>query len=179
MDKTILASFVDDEDSLADAGVVTSLMGQVNRLRHSAVIDSFVLVGSESRRRSVPPDVPYVPRSTWDSILPEGCEIVLVHNLVDPLVRPDLIAATVGAVRSGCRIAVPVLAVTDTIKARTSDGRLESTVDRSVLRELRSPWVYARSLLHGPIPATASDIAALPWALGCTITPVESDAVAS
>lgn len=176
--KTVLVSFVDNENSLADAGVVTALAGQVDRLRHSAVIDRFVLIAPEPPA-GLPPDVDCVVPSTWDSGLPGSAGIVAVLDLRGPLAPIDQVVAVVGAVRSGAEIAVTATAVTDTIKLRTPDGLLESTVDRSWLREVRSPWACRRGLLAGPVPSDRAAFTALPWSLGRPVTPVEPEQAAA
>lgn len=155
-------SFLDKHD----AGVVTSLTGQVNRLRRRAVIDRFVLVGPESRRPAVPEQLPYVPigGASWEMIVPAYADVVLVHDPSDFL-DADLVTTLLATVWAGTPLVVPVDAVTDTIKLRTAEGLLESTVDRSELRSVRTPWACAAAQLRGAVRIGTGGVATIPWAL--------------
>ncbi|HVX43105.1 MAG TPA: 2-C-methyl-D-erythritol 4-phosphate cytidylyltransferase [Mycobacteriales bacterium] len=118
-----------------------------------------------------------VMASTWDSVLPEAADIVVGQVISRPMPVVEVVSAVVAAVRSGAEVAVAAAAVTDTIKLRTPEGLLESTVDRSRLREVRSPWACHRGQLAGSMPPDPAGFAALPWTLGRPVTPVEIDAV--
>jgi 2-C-methyl-D-erythritol 4-phosphate cytidylyltransferase len=80
---------------------------------------------------------------------PDGFDgILLVHDAARPLVPPELVAAVVAKARE-VGAALPVLAVTDTIK-RVSDGRVVETVDRverGALGAAQTPQGFRFSLL--------------------------------
>jgi len=86
--------------------------------------------------------------------------IVLVHDAARPLTPPSLVAAVVEAVRAGRPAVVPVLPVADTTKRVSSDGVVESTVDRSVLRAVQTPQGFALDTLRAAYAASDVDLVA-------------------
>ena len=109
-----------------------------------------VVPGGETRQRSV--------ALALDAV-PEGFDIVLVHDAARALTPPGLIIAVIDAVAAGSDAAIPVLPVADTIKAVDSSGTtVASTVDRSTLRAVQTPQGFRRSLLvKAHAAATAAD----------------------
>ena len=90
-----------------------------------------VVTGGDCRRRSV-----------YNGLraLPEGVEIVAVHDAARPFVSPEVVRATVEAAResgSGV-ISTPV---TDTVKRVRPDGTVE-TLDRASLRAVQTPQAF-------------------------------------
>jgi 2-C-methyl-D-erythritol 4-phosphate cytidylyltransferase len=82
-----------------------------------------------------------------------GDEVVLLHDACRPLAPSVLAAAVVAAVRGGHAMAVPVLALPDTVK-RVDDRRVVTgTPDRTTLRVLQTP-IAARARLLPPAAAT-------------------------
>ncbi len=77
---------------------------------------------------------------------PDGFDgVVLVHDAARPLVETAVVEAVVEAARrSGA--ALPVLAVTDTVK-RIRDGRVVETLDRSELAGAQTPQGFRYELL--------------------------------
>ncbi len=75
-----------------------------------------------------------------------GERIVLVHDGARPVASPGLVGAVLSATAAH-GAAIPVLAVTDTIK-RIADGRVAETVDRSVLAAAQTPQGVRRALLR-------------------------------
>lgn len=90
-----------------------------------------VAFGGDCRRRSV-----------YNGLraLPEGVEVVAVHDAARPFVPPEVVRATVESARafgSGV-ISTPV---TDTIKRLRPDGSVE-TLDRASLRAVQTPQAF-------------------------------------
>ncbi|SCL14703.1 2-C-methyl-D-erythritol 4-phosphate cytidylyltransferase [Micromonospora inyonensis] len=79
--------------------------------------------------------------------VPEGPEIVLVHDAARALVPADLVESVAAAVRSGHDAVIPVLPVVDTIKEVSADEVVQGTVDRSVLRAVQTPQGFRRAVL--------------------------------
>ena len=80
-----------------------------------------------------------------------GDRVVLVHDGARPVVSPDLVRAVLSAAAEH-GAAIPVLAVTDTIK-RIADGQVAETVDRSVLAAAQTPQGVRRQLLRDAFAA--------------------------
>jgi 2-C-methyl-D-erythritol 2,4-cyclodiphosphate synthase len=85
---------------------------------------------------------------------PDGRRVVLIHDGARPLVSTALVAAVAeAAAEHGA--AIPIVPLGDTIK-RISDGRIESTLDRSTLGAAQTPQGVRRGLLRA---ALASPVA--------------------
>jgi 2-C-methyl-D-erythritol 4-phosphate cytidylyltransferase len=127
-----------------------------------------VVQGGEARSDSVRAGLAAVP---------EGAEVIVVHDAVRPLAPPSLFTLVVEAVRSGGAVcAIPVLPVADTLK-RTSDGLVTSTVDRDGLVSVQTPQAFAADVLrlaHGHGGRTTDD-AGLVEQLGLAVHTVPGD----
>jgi 2-C-methyl-D-erythritol 4-phosphate cytidylyltransferase len=102
--------------------------------------------------------------------LPDTIEVVVVHDAARPLTPPDVMRATVAAVRGDVLAAAPAMAVADTLKRITSLhagdgasdgaaallGEVVATVDRSVLVGVQTPQVFPRRVLAAAL-ATADE----------------------
>ncbi len=79
--------------------------------------------------------------------LPEGVEIVVVHDGARPLVKPDIIARAVEdlGVYDGLVVAVPAV---DTLK-EVSDGLIVRTLDRRFIWQAQTPQVFKKKVLNG------------------------------
>ncbi len=64
---------------------------------------------------------------------------VLLHDIAWPLIVPETLDRVVTALRAGAVAALPVCAVTDSIKAVAPDGAVTATLDRSPLRTVQYP----------------------------------------
>lgn len=95
-----------------------------------------VVCGGDCRRRSVRNGL---------LALPEGVEIVAVHDAARPFVTPEVVKATVESARE-CGSGVICTPVTDTIKQLGSDGTV-TTPDRSTLRAVQTPQTFNCSML--------------------------------
>jgi 2-C-methyl-D-erythritol 4-phosphate cytidylyltransferase len=93
-----------------------------------------VVVGGATRQASVRAALAAVPASS---------EIVVVHDAARCFASPELFGRVVAAVAAGAVGAIPVLAVTDTVK-RIDDGRAVSTLDRAGLGLAQTPQAFRR-----------------------------------
>jgi 2-C-methyl-D-erythritol 4-phosphate cytidylyltransferase len=75
--------------------------------------------------------------------VPASSEIVVVHDAARCFASPELFGRVVAAVAAGAVGAIPVLAVTDTVK-RIDDGRAVSTLDRAGLGLAQTPQAFRR-----------------------------------
>jgi len=93
-----------------------------------------VVVGGATRQASVRAALASVPASSG---------IVVVHDAARCFASPALFGRVVAAVATGAVGAIPVLAVTDTVK-RIDGGRAVSTVDRAGLGLAQTPQAFRR-----------------------------------
>ena len=103
---------------------------------------------------------------------PDDAEMIIVHDAARPLAGGALFAAVVAAVASGAGGAIPVVAVTDTIRHR--DG---GPLDRSQLRAVQTPQAFRADLLRHAHAAggEATDDATLVEAAGGEIRLVDGE----
>jgi 2-C-methyl-D-erythritol 4-phosphate cytidylyltransferase len=105
--------------------------------------------------------------------LPDDVDVVLVHDAARPLAPSELVDAVASAVGAGADAVVLGLAIADTVKQVDAAGRVEATLDRSVLRGIQTPQGFRRDVLErahavaGDEPAT--DDAGLVEQLGGTV----------
>jgi 2-C-methyl-D-erythritol 4-phosphate cytidylyltransferase len=110
--------------------------------------------------------------------VPEGVEIVLIHDAARPLASPELFASVLAAVADdGADAAIPGLPVSDTIKRVNEMHNVTDTVDRSTLVAVQTPQAFGAELLRRAHAdgAVATDDAALVEALGATVRVVPGD----
>jgi 2-C-methyl-D-erythritol 4-phosphate cytidylyltransferase len=92
--------------------------------------------------------------SVWNGLLavPEGTEIVVIHDAARPCVNAELIAATIkGAEETGAAVAAHP--VTDTIK-ESADGQLiQRTLDRTRLWGMETPQTFRVDVIRRAIAA--------------------------
>ncbi|MGQ0615772.1 MAG: IspD/TarI family cytidylyltransferase [Acidimicrobiia bacterium] len=108
--------------------------------------------------------------------VPAAAEIVVVHDAARPLAGAELFERVVAAVRGGADAAVPVLAITDTLK-RLAGSRVVGTVDRTALVAVQTPQAFRAEVLraaHTDEPE-ATDDAALVEAMGGSVVAVAGD----
>jgi 2-C-methyl-D-erythritol 4-phosphate cytidylyltransferase len=113
--------------------------------------------------------------------VPEGFEIVLVHDAARALASADLFERVAGAVRSGHGAVVPVLPVVDTIKQVDGAGAVLGTVDRSVLRAVQTPQGFRRDVLvaaHAAAVDEHTDDAGMAEKLGVRVHTVDGEEAA-
>ena len=78
--------------------------------------------------------------------LPEGADIVAIHDGARPLIRPEDIARVVTAAEE-IGAAVIGTAMTDTVKQAVG-GRVETTLDRSMLWAVQTPQAFRVDLIR-------------------------------
>ncbi|MGI8457275.1 MAG: 2-C-methyl-D-erythritol 4-phosphate cytidylyltransferase [Propionibacteriaceae bacterium] len=137
--------------SLASAGVtrvvVVAPVSYVDQTRAVLAdlepdVDLVVVPGGSHRQDSV--------RRGLAALDPEASSdlVVLVHDAARPLVPTQVVTRVIAAVRAGELAVVPVVPVTDTIRAYASEaGGPARVVDRTLLRAVQTPQGFAFSAL--------------------------------
>ena len=109
-------------------------------------------------------------------------EFVLVHDAARPLTPVEQIQRVVAALRDGLRAVIPVLPVTDTIKAVDANGVVLGTPERSGLRAVQTPQGFETALLRRAYDrsggAVVTDDASLVEYLGTPVHTVDGDTMA-
>lgn len=113
-------------------------------------------------------------------------EFVLVHDAARALTPPALVARVVEALRDGYAAVVPVLPLSDTIKAVDANGVVLGTPERAGLRAVQTPQGFTTDLLlrsyqRGSLdlPATEyTDDASLVEHIGGQVQVVDGDPLA-
>ena len=77
----------------------------------------------------------------------EEPDFVLVHDAARALTPPELVVRVVEALRAGHQAVVPVLPLSDTIKAVDANGAVLGTPERAGLRAVQTPQGFATKLL--------------------------------
>lgn len=111
--------------------------------------------------------------------VPDGADIVCVHDAARPFASAELFAAVIAAVaRDGVDAAVPGIAVADTVKVVDQTGRVTSTPDRASLRAVQTPQAFRAAALraaHASSPEATDDAAVVEARGGCVVV-VEGEA---
>jgi len=139
----------------------------VSDLRHAAPVN-----GGATRQASV--------LAGLEALAPHRPDVVLIHDAARPFVSADVISrAIVAASRTGA--AIPVVAVTDTIKQVTDSGDITATPERAALRIAQTPQAFRFDVIldaHRRAARERSDFtddaAIAEWA-GLTVTTFEGD----
>ncbi|MFD9488821.1 2-C-methyl-D-erythritol 4-phosphate cytidylyltransferase [Streptomyces sp. NPDC059991] len=133
--------------------------------------DFLVVPGGETRQESV--------RLGLDA-LPQGIDVVLVHDAARPLVPVDTVDAVIEAVRDGAPAVVPALPLADTVKEVEphADGTPEpvlATPDRARLRAVQTPQGFDHATLvraHESVTGDVTDDASMVERLGLKVVVV-------
>ncbi|PKV86481.1 2-C-methyl-D-erythritol 4-phosphate cytidylyltransferase [Streptomyces sp. TLI_146] len=133
--------------------------------------DFLVVPGGESRQESV--------RLGLEA-LPQGIDVVLVHDAARPLVPVDTVDAVIEAVRDGAPAVVPALPLADTVKEVEphADGTPEpvlATPDRARLRAVQTPQGFDHATLvraHESVTGDVTDDASMVEKLGLKVVVV-------
>ena len=126
--------------------VVVTAAGRLERVRGAdwlpaTVVD--VIAGGEERQASVAAGVERLAREPGGA----GPErLILVQDGARPMVGPELVAS-VAAATAEFGAAIPVLALTETVK-RLAHGRVVETLDRTTLGTAQTPQGIRRDLLE-------------------------------
>ena len=110
----------------------------------------------------------------------DEADFVLVHDAARPLTPADQIQRVVAALGEGLRAVIPVLPVTDTIKAVDANGAVLGTPERAGLRAVQTPQGFETALLRRAYQQSASvtDDASLVENLGVPVHTVAGDPLA-
>lgn len=80
--------------------------------------------------------------------LPSEARIVLIHDAARPLIQPEIVEASITAVRQGNSGAIVAVPIHDTVKQTASDNRtIAQTLDRSRLWRAQTPQVFDKARL--------------------------------
>jgi 2-C-methyl-D-erythritol 4-phosphate cytidylyltransferase len=80
--------------------------------------------------------------------LPGEARIVLIHDAARPLIQPEIVEASITAVRQGNSGAIVAVPIHDTVKQTASDNRtIAQTLDRSRLWRAQTPQVFDKARL--------------------------------
>ncbi len=128
-----------------------------------ADVELVVVAGGASRSESVRCGL---------SRVPDGAEVVLVHDGARPLAGDDVFERVIAAVRCGADAAVPVVEMSDTVRRR--DG---GTLDRHELLAVQTPQGFRPDALRAAHAGggDATDDATLVEAVGGTVVTVDGD----
>jgi len=132
-------------DGLLQSGVVDRVVVAVpaDRTARAKLIlgeDATVVAGGVNRGDSV-------ARALAAVADVEEPDFVLVHDAARALTPPELVVRVVEALRAGHSAVVPVLPLTDTIKAVDANGTVLGTPDRAGLRAVQTPQGFVTELL--------------------------------
>lgn len=133
--------------------------------------DFAVVPGGETRQESV--------KLGLDA-LPEGIDIVLVHDAARPLVPVDTVDGVIEAVRDGAPAVVPALPLTDTVKQVEPGGPgapepVVATPERARLRAVQTPQGFDHDTLvraHATVTGSVTDDAGMVEQLGLQVVVV-------
>lgn len=103
-----------------------------------------VITGGETRQGSVAQGM---------ANLPEGTEIVLVHDAARPLLEGGLIESLLSQLNAACEGAIPAIPLEDAIKRVASDGFVEAEVDRREIWRVQTPQAFWREPLEESLRA--------------------------
>jgi 2-C-methyl-D-erythritol 4-phosphate cytidylyltransferase len=109
--------------------------------------------------------------------VPDGADIVCVHDAARPMAGPELYRRVIEAVRGGADGAVPAVPVSDTIKIVDGDGSVVATPDRAALVAVQTPQAFRADMLRKAHAegGEGTDDAALVEAIGGHVVTVPGD----
>ena len=162
---------------LLDSGVVDHVVVAVPA---STIDDAKLLVGDTSTIVAGGANRAESVRRALDET--DGADWVLVHDAARALTPASLIVRVVDALRAGMPAVVPVLPLSDTIKAVDDHGVVIATPERAGLRAVQTPQGFLASLLRkayahaGHLPVT--DDASTVEHIGAQVHVVDGDPLA-
>ena len=109
--------------------------------------------------------------------VPEGADIVCVHDAARPFATAALFTRVIAAVEGGADAAVPALEVADTIKEIDAHGVVVRTPQRDRLVAVQTPQAFRAATLRAAHHrgGEATDDAALVEAIGGRVVVVQGD----
>jgi 2-C-methyl-D-erythritol 4-phosphate cytidylyltransferase len=87
----------------------------------------------------------------------EQAHYVLIHDVRRPLAPEGVRDRVIAGLQAGSRVVMPVLAVTDSVKAVDADGAVTGTLDRSMLRAVQYPRGFTADQLSQLLAGRLSD----------------------
>jgi 2-C-methyl-D-erythritol 4-phosphate cytidylyltransferase len=87
-------------------------------------------------------------------------DVFVVHDAARPLAPPDLAERCVKALERGVEGAIAAAPVTDTVKEASPDGRVQRTIDRSMLWAVQTPQAFRADALRRALEVDAETLAA-------------------
>jgi 2-C-methyl-D-erythritol 4-phosphate cytidylyltransferase len=106
--------------------------------------------------------------------VPDGVDVVLVHDAARPLVSDELVERLIHALGEGFDGAVPGLPVVDTVK-RVRDGVVAETLPRAELVAVQTPQAFVAPVLRAAAAGDGTDCASLVEAAGGRVRVVAGD----
>jgi 2-C-methyl-D-erythritol 4-phosphate cytidylyltransferase len=102
---------------------------------------------------------------------------VLIHDIRRPLVPESVRDRVIAGLQAGSPVVMPVLAVTDSVKAVDARGSVTGTLDRSTLRAVQYPRGFSADHLSQLLAGTSAEFDELNESLrtGTPITFVDGD----
>jgi 2-C-methyl-D-erythritol 4-phosphate cytidylyltransferase len=82
---------------------------------------------------------------------------VLIHDIRRPLAPARLRDRVIAALQTGSTVVMPMLAVTDSVKAVDAQGSVTGTLDRSTLRSVQYPRAFTTDQLSQLLGRRTSD----------------------
>jgi 2-C-methyl-D-erythritol 4-phosphate cytidylyltransferase len=164
--------------TMPGAAVVASAESLADQVRETlathglSAIDVAIAEGGGSRAQCLSAGLQY---------LAEQPRHVLIHDVCRPLAPTSLRDRVIGALQAGNPVVMPMLAVTDSVKAVDARGSVTATLDRSTLRAVQYPRGFTAVHLSGLLAQRDSDeFDELAEALrnGSPITYVDGDSAA-
>jgi 2-C-methyl-D-erythritol 4-phosphate cytidylyltransferase len=80
--------------------------------------------------------------------LPEGTDVVLVHDAARPLLDQPLVDSLLAALDASCDGVIPAIPLEDTVKKVSEDRMVTEEVDRSGIWRVQTPQVFRREVLE-------------------------------
>lgn len=110
--------------------------------------------------------------------LPDGVDVVLVHDAARPLAPAALFRAVIARVRATGVSHIPALPVVDTVKRVDPTGAVLAGVDRADLVAVQTPQGFPLAVLraaHERVTGTPTDDAAVVQAAGAPVRTIPGD----
>jgi 2-C-methyl-D-erythritol 4-phosphate cytidylyltransferase len=163
------------ESGVVDRVVVAVPADRTDRAKLILGREAIIVAGGANRGDSVSRALAAVADA-------EEPDFVLVHDAARALTPPDLVVRVVEALRSGHSAVVPVLPLSDTVKAVDANGAVLATPDRAGLRAVQTPQGFATDLLlrayQRAVTADFTDDASLVEQIGGQVQVVDGDPLA-
>ncbi|HEX5496985.1 MAG TPA: 2-C-methyl-D-erythritol 4-phosphate cytidylyltransferase [Mycobacteriales bacterium] len=161
-------------DALCALDGVPLIVHAVRALQHSGAVDVVTVAapnGAEGRvRRTLERHLSGQHVAVVDghgpAALARACgaaEAVVLSEFRRPLAPPELVCRVVDAVRSGADVAVPVVAVTETVKALDPGGWVVRTLARETLGQVQSPWALRTRFVAGVVAELTAGAGRTVW----------------